>query len=86
MDENPLAFEFSKTRTICDAFEGAATMLIHAQSGRFSAPRIVTRGYFQVTSRTLTATRRTKRPKQLSANASVLPKKIKSPKQLSTSL
>jgi hypothetical protein len=61
-------------------------MLIRAQSGRFSAPRLVTRGYFQVTSRTLTATRRTKRPKQLNANASVLPKKIKSPKQLSASL
>jgi hypothetical protein len=27
MDENPLAFEFSKTRTICDAFDEAWAFL-----------------------------------------------------------
>ena len=27
MVENPLAFEFSKTRTICDAFDGAWAFL-----------------------------------------------------------
>ena len=27
MDENPLAFEFSKTRTICDAFDQAWAFL-----------------------------------------------------------
>ena len=39
MDENPLAFEFSKTRTICDAFDEAWALLQGLGSDLTQAPK-----------------------------------------------
>ena len=39
MDDNPLAFEFSKTRTICDAFDEAWALLQGLGSDLTQAPK-----------------------------------------------
>jgi hypothetical protein len=39
MDENPLAFEFSKTRTICDAFDQAWAFLQDLDSDLTEPPK-----------------------------------------------
>jgi hypothetical protein len=39
MDENPLAFEFSKTRTICDAFDEAWAFLQDLDSDLTEPPK-----------------------------------------------